>query len=349
MSIPGVENPLPSSNHFQYIGGGDRAGGWLLTNLHRATKKPERLGMRCGGESERQTPRRATPISRAFRRLANPPATSRWLFSSHETSKHDPAKSTRIRPTSWRSDVSSPLLTIPNSAAPGDSSAQVVAKRALDLTGAVIGLVVLFPLLLAMLLIRLSSPGPILFRQVRRGRGGRPFWFLKFRTMTVDAEQRLGEVESLNESSRGVLFKIRHDPRVTPREGRYAAQLGRVAPTVQRAPGRDESGRPSAAPVGDCDLLEAADSEGYARRLRVLPGLTGAWQVGGRSETDYERMLQLDLDYVENQLFRRDLWILCQTVGAVLRGRGGLHPSGKSRADTVAFRRRRKPVSSPGN
>lgn len=280
--------------------------------------------MRCGGESEKQTPRRETPISRAFRRLANPPATSRWLFSSHETSKRDPAKSTRIRPTSWRGDVSSPLLTIQNSAAPGDSSAQVVAKRALDLTGAVIGLVVLFPLLLAIaLLIRLSSPGPILFRQIRRGRGGRPFWFLKFRTMTVDAEQRLGEVESLNESSRGVLFKIRHDPRVTPL-GRLLrrSSLDELPQLFNVLRGEMSLVGPRPLQLRDCDLLEAADSEGYVRRLRVLPGLTGAWQVGGRSETDYERMLQLDLDYVENPLFRRDLWILCQTVGAVLRGRG---------------------------
>src|SRR5262249_17527705 len=94
-------------------------------------------------------------------------------------------------------------------------------KRAMDLTGALVGLLVFSPVMLVVaLLIRLDSPGPALFRQVRRGHRGRPFRMLKFRTMVVDAERRLGDLESSNESAGGVLFKLRHDPRVT-RLGRF--------------------------------------------------------------------------------------------------------------------------------
>src|SRR3954452_22237948 len=91
------------------------------------------------------------------------------------------------------------------------------AKRCIDVIGAMIGLVLLLPLMMLIaLLVRLSSPGPALFRQLRQGQGGRPFWFVKFRTMTVDAEHRLRDLEPLNESAGGVLFKMRCDPRVTP-------------------------------------------------------------------------------------------------------------------------------------
>src|SRR5262249_13257355 len=94
-------------------------------------------------------------------------------------------------------------------------------KRALDLVAALVGLVFLWPVMLALaLLIRLDSPGPVLCRQVRRGHRGRPFRMLKFRTMVADAEQRLGDLEACNESAGGVLFKLRHDPRVT-RLGRF--------------------------------------------------------------------------------------------------------------------------------
>jgi lipopolysaccharide/colanic/teichoic acid biosynthesis glycosyltransferase len=199
-----------------------------------------------------------------------------------------------------------------------------VAKRALDLTAAVVGLVVLCPLLLVIaLLIRLSSPGPILFRQLRLGKGGRPFKFLKFRTMTADAEQRLREIESLNESSCGVLFKIRSDPRVTPL-GKFLrrSSLDELPQLWNVLRGEMSLVGPRPLQLRDCDLLQAAAPEGFARRLTVLPGLTGAWQVGGRSETDAARMLQLDINYVDNWCFKRDLRILWQTVGAVLRSRG---------------------------
>lgn len=93
---------------------------------------------------------------------------------------------------------------------------QLLVKRAIDMTGASLGLLLLMPVLwIIVLLIRLDSPGPIFFRQVRRGYRGKPFQVLKFRTMIVDAEERLVDLESSNESHGGVLFKLRRDPRVT--------------------------------------------------------------------------------------------------------------------------------------
>jgi lipopolysaccharide/colanic/teichoic acid biosynthesis glycosyltransferase len=172
-------------------------------------------------------------------------------------------------------------------------------------------------------LIRLTSPGPALFRQLRQGRDGRPFWFLKFRTMTADAEHRLQDLERHNEAAGGVLFKMRRDPRVTPL-GRWLRRtsLDELPQLLNVLLGQMSLVGPRPLQMRDSALLEQLEPEAYACRLTVLPGLTGAWQVGGRSETDSMGMLQLDLDYIEHWSLRRDLAILCRTVGVVLRGRG---------------------------
>jgi lipopolysaccharide/colanic/teichoic acid biosynthesis glycosyltransferase len=204
------------------------------------------------------------------------------------------------------------------------AAARSTAKRLIDVVGAAMGLVLLFPLMMVIaLLVRLSSPGPALFRQLRQGHGGRPFWFLKFRTMAVDAEHRLRDLESLNEAAGGVLFKIRRDPRVTPL-GRWLRRtsLDELPQLLNVLRGEMSMVGPRPLQMRDSALLEQLEPEAYARRLSVLPGLTGAWQVGGRSETDAQGMLQLDLDYIERWSLWRDLGILCRTVGAVLRGRG---------------------------
>jgi lipopolysaccharide/colanic/teichoic acid biosynthesis glycosyltransferase len=198
------------------------------------------------------------------------------------------------------------------------------AKRLIDVVGAATGLVLLLPLMMIVaLLVRLSSPGPALFRQLRQGYGGRPFWFLKFRTMTLGAEQRLRDLEPLNEAAGGVLFKIRHDPRVTPL-GRWLRRLSldELPQLLNVLRGEMSLVGPRPLQLRDSALLEQLEPEAYARRLSVVPGLTGAWQVGGRSETDSKGMLQLDLDYIERWSLWRDLGILLRTVGAVLRGRG---------------------------
>jgi lipopolysaccharide/colanic/teichoic acid biosynthesis glycosyltransferase len=197
-------------------------------------------------------------------------------------------------------------------------------KRTIDLVGALTGLALLWPVLLIVaVLIRRDSPGPALFRQWRRGHRGRPFRMLKFRTMVVDAERRLGDLESCNESAGGVLFKLRDDPRVT-RLGRFLrrSSLDELPQLINVLRGEMSLVGPRPLQFRDCERLAAADPRGYARRLRVLPGLTGPWQVEGRSELDYERMVELDCDYVANRSPGRDLAIIARTVLVVLLGRG---------------------------
>ena len=199
-------------------------------------------------------------------------------------------------------------------------------KRAMDLTGALVGLLVLWPVILVVaLFIRLDSPGPALFRQWRRGHRGRPFRMLKLRTMVVDAERRLGDLESSNESAGGVLFKLRHDPRVT-RLGRFLrrSSLDELPQLINVLKGEMSLVGPRPLQLRDSERLAAADPRGYARRLQVQPGLTGPWQIEGRSALDYERMVELDCDYVANRAPGRDLGIIARTAFVVLRGRGTL-------------------------
>jgi lipopolysaccharide/colanic/teichoic acid biosynthesis glycosyltransferase len=198
------------------------------------------------------------------------------------------------------------------------------AKRVLDLVGAIAGLVLLSPFLLVIaLLIKLGSPGPVIFRQRRIGRFGREFSFLKFRTMVVDAEQRLEHLEAYNESAGGVLFKMKNDPRVT-RLGRFLrrSSLDEVPQLWNVIRGEMSLVGPRPLQIRDSDRLARLVPGAWARRLSVQPGITGAWQVGGRSETDCFGMLELDLGYVAHWTIGLDLSILCRTFVAVTRGRG---------------------------
>jgi lipopolysaccharide/colanic/teichoic acid biosynthesis glycosyltransferase len=200
----------------------------------------------------------------------------------------------------------------------------LVLKRAMDLAGALVGLVAFLPVMLAVALaIRLDSPGPMLFCQWRRGLHGRPFRMLKFRTMVVDAERRLGDLESSNESAGGVLFKLRDDPRVT-RLGRFLrrSSLDELPQLINVLKGEMSLVGPRPLQLRDSDRLRAVNPAGYLRRLRVLPGLTGPWQVNGRSELDHEQMVELDLGYVANRSLVRDLGIIGKTVLVVLQRRG---------------------------
>ena len=200
----------------------------------------------------------------------------------------------------------------------------VCVKRAIDVVGALVGLVVFAPVLLAIaLLIRLDSPGPVLFRQTRRGYRGRPFRMFKFRTMVADAERRLGGLEVCNESAGGVLFKLRHDPRVT-RRGRFLrrSSLDELPQLINVLKGEMSLVGPRPLSFRDSDRLRDANPEGYWRRLQVLPGLTGPWQAGGRSELGYDRMVALDLDYAANHSLGRDLLIIGRTIPTVVFRRG---------------------------
>jgi exopolysaccharide biosynthesis polyprenyl glycosylphosphotransferase len=194
-----------------------------------------------------------------------------------------------------------------------------VVKSAFDRTTAGVALLFLLPLFLVIIgLIRLTDPGPGLFRQVRVGRGGRVFTVYKFRTMVVDAEERKSHLAGLNESD-GVLFKIRRDPRVT----RVGGWLRRWS--------LDELPQLINVLIGDMSMVgprpalpqEAAlYGDHVRRRLAVKPGMTGLWQVNGRSDLSWDESVRLDLRYVENWSFMLDLQILWKTTSAVLHGSG---------------------------
>lgn len=207
---------------------------------------------------------------------------------------------------------------------PRAAAAKSVGKRVMDVAGSSLGLLFLAPLFaLIAALIRWDSTGPILFRQKRMGLGGTTFECLKFRTMVPDAERRLGDLEARNESAGGVLFKIKDDPRITPL-GRFLrkSSLDELPQLWNVLVGEMSLVGPRPLQVRDSEKLEDLDAEGYVRRLSVVPGVTGPWQVGGRSEVDSDRMMSLDLDYVENWSIGVDLSILLKTVVVVLARQG---------------------------
>jgi lipopolysaccharide/colanic/teichoic acid biosynthesis glycosyltransferase len=162
-----------------------------------------------------------------------------------------------------------------------------------------------------------------LFRQRRQGLDGRIFFMLKFRTMRPDAEARLQELEARNESAGGVLFKMRDDPRVT-RLGRFLRRtsLDELPQLWNVLRGEMSLVGPRPLQLRDSARLGEQDPAGYWGRMSVLPGLTGLWQVSGRSDLDGAGMVRLDLDYITSWSLGLDLRILCRTVGVVLNGRG---------------------------
>ncbi|QFG24727.1 sugar transferase [Actinomadura sp. WMMB 499] len=194
-----------------------------------------------------------------------------------------------------------------------------VLKGLFDRTMALGGLLALSPLLLAVaVLIRLTSAGPVLFRQVRVGRGGREFTVLKFRTMVQDAEARKAELLAGNDGD-GVLFKMRADPRIT-RVGRWLRRY-----SLDELPQLINVVRGDMSLVGPRPPLpeEVAQYGGDVyRRLVVKPGLTGLWQVSGRSDLTWEESVRLDLRYVDNWTLVLDLQIIWKTWSAVFRGSG---------------------------
>lgn len=194
-----------------------------------------------------------------------------------------------------------------------------VVKRGFDIVVALLVLLVLSPLLAACALaIKLTSRGPVFYRSIRPGIGGVPFACLKFRTMEQGADQLQDHLEEHNEAD-GPLFKIREDPRVTP-VGRLLRrfsidelpQLGNVVRGQMSLVG------PRPLPQRDFDRLE----EWHRKRYLVLPGMTGLWQVSGRSGLDFDDMVRLDFLYLEHWSVSLDLSILVKTIPAVLARRG---------------------------
>jgi exopolysaccharide biosynthesis polyprenyl glycosylphosphotransferase len=191
-----------------------------------------------------------------------------------------------------------------------------VAKRTFDVAVAGAALLLSLPTLVACALaIKLTSPGPVLFRQQRLGRDGRLFDVLKLRTMVVDAPDLLAELRARNQAD-GPLFKMRDDPRIT----RVGAFLRRFS--LDELPQFWNVLRGEMALVGPRPAL-VEESEGWSpelhQRLRVKPGMTGMWQVGGRSHASFEDYTRLDLYYVDNWSLVVDLTIMAQTVPAVFR------------------------------
>jgi exopolysaccharide biosynthesis polyprenyl glycosylphosphotransferase len=209
-----------------------------------------------------------------------------------------------------------PLLHVDH---PELTGAKQAIKATFDRVSAVVALILLAPLLFAIAVaIRLGEGGPVLFRQTRVGKDGRPFTLVKFRTMVADAEQRKAQLAALNEFN-GVLFKIRDDPRLT-RTGMWLRRwsldelpqlfnvlIGEMSLVGPRPPLPDEAAR---------------YAEHVRRRLVVKPGITGLWQVNGRSDLSWEESVRLDLRYVENWSLVLDLQILWKTRAAVIRGSG---------------------------
>ncbi|MCZ8379272.1 sugar transferase [Mycobacterium sp. CPCC 205372] len=193
-------------------------------------------------------------------------------------------------------------------------------KRAFDVAFSLLVLLAASPVLMAAAIaVKLTSRGPVIYKSVRIGMDGQPFQMWKIRTMVADADQRRTELASLNEVDGGVIFKMRRDPRVTP--------VGRVLRrySIDELPQFVNVLRREMSVVGPRPPLPA-EAEGYdshvRRRLLVRPGITGLWQVSGRSDLAWEDLVRLDLSYVENWSMMTDLIISVKTIRAVLSGAG---------------------------
>lgn len=195
-------------------------------------------------------------------------------------------------------------------------------KRAFDFAVAFILLIVASPVMVLIALgIKLTSPGPIFFVQKRYGRHRKQFPMFKFRTMVVDAEKRMAELEALNEAQ-GPVFKMKKDPRISGIGAILRkTSLDELPQLFNILRGEMSLVGPRPLPLRDVSRFEEA---WLLRRFSVRPGLTCLWQVGGRSNTTFDEWIKLDLQYIDNWSLSMDLSILGQTIPAVLRGSGAM-------------------------
>lgn len=192
-------------------------------------------------------------------------------------------------------------------------------KRALDVAVSLAGLILLSPLfLIVALAIKHDSPGPVLFRQKRAGVDEKVFICYMFRSMYQDSEQRQEELERLNEAD-GPVFKIKEDPRVT-KVGRFLRRwsIDELPQLINVLKGEMSVVGPRPLPMRDFERM----GELHKRRLAAIPGMSGYWQISGRSKLSFEEMVRLDLYYIENWSLSFDLKIILKTLGAVLRRDG---------------------------
>ncbi|HEU0016468.1 MAG TPA: sugar transferase [Longimicrobium sp.] len=195
-------------------------------------------------------------------------------------------------------------------------------KRAIDIVGALAGLLLLSPLLIGIAIaVTATSPGPVLFAQERYGLNKRRFRMLKFRTMVPDAEKLQVELEGMNEAI-GPIFKIKDDPRVTP-VGRWLRKtsLDELPQLINVLMGQMSLVGPRPMAVRDVKLFDQA---WFMRRFSAPPGMTGLWQVSGRSNLGFDDWVTLDLKYIDEWSLGMDLRILSKTVPVVLRGVGAV-------------------------
>jgi exopolysaccharide biosynthesis polyprenyl glycosylphosphotransferase len=196
----------------------------------------------------------------------------------------------------------------------------LVFKRLFDLLGSAMLLLLLGPLLaLTALLLRLSSPGPIFFRQERIGINKRRFYIWKFRTMVVNAESLMPHLEAQNEVS-GPVFKIKNDPRITPL-GKWLRRtsIDELPQLFNVLRGEMSLVGPRPLPIRD---FEGFSEDWQRRRFSVRPGITCLWQVQGRNEIGFDRWMELDLEYLDQWSLWLDLKILAMTIPAVMKGSG---------------------------
>ena len=193
-------------------------------------------------------------------------------------------------------------------------------KRLMDILLSIADIIAGSPVfLIAALLVKLTSPGPIIFWQVRVGRYGSHFKFYKFRSMYIDAEARKAELLKLNESGDGVIFKMKHDPRITP-FGRFIRKFS-----------LDELPQLFNVLLGDMSLVGPrpplpSEVRTYTleerKRLNITPGITCLWQVSGRSELPFRQQMALDKEYIASRSAWKDFLILLKTIPAILTGKG---------------------------
>ena len=196
----------------------------------------------------------------------------------------------------------------------------VFFKRLMDILLAVFAIVAGSPVfLITAFLVKVTSPGPIIFSQIRVGRYGRHFKFYKFRSMYIDAEARKAELLKHNESGDGVIFKMKKDPRITP-VGRFIRKFS-----------IDELPQLFNVLLGDMSLVGPrpplpSEVRAYTleerKRLNITPGITCIWQVSGRSELPFSKQIALDKEYIASRSAWKDFLILLKTIPAILTGKG---------------------------
>jgi exopolysaccharide biosynthesis polyprenyl glycosylphosphotransferase len=197
---------------------------------------------------------------------------------------------------------------------------RLVVKRCIDLVGSIVGLILFSPVMLAIAAaIKMTNPGPVFFVQERYGLNKRTFPMYKFRTMVLEAEKLQDAIESLNEL-KGPVFKIQKDPRITA-IGRFlrVSSLDELPQLANVLRGEMSLVGPRPLPRRDVSLF---DDSSLMRRFSVKPGLTGLWQINGRTDTTFKRWIELDLLYIDTWSLRLDLQILAMTIPAVLKGQG---------------------------